>query len=642
MSLRSRVYSWDIARDVDGLLMSLKWLLSNMLVKIRDNESLYELYKQIKKQWESFIKEENSRILKLNLVFKLLMSNPRELLHSLVLPTMLRFFDWAAQTASIPDQVKDGRAIVTPERCYYFLNEDTKTFHHSTDMRQKIFEALKLLQRLQMVLFKKKPVSNDRRDSESESSKGLEFTQSIPKKHIFQLNGLEDLEQNCASESFSVSRQNKSADYGKAERNNERNKQGANKNSASTRPLCDVTNVAFNRQKKRQIYPSPICPTFCKSKDQCLGPRKKKEAEFSSFLARQQYETGDHGSTPTPVFRDAISDFNQKLHQLMIENSSLRQQDSMLMQQINSLKKSLASLQKSVATLSNPTREYLPNNKVRKNRCSSSMTPMKVSRLSETASSNIASMGTQLGYSDSSILQITTEDLTNSYTNCCDTSLIKNHCSHINNPTESQTTPELQTGPLLGMQLEEPNPTLDIHAIPHPSCSLPILTIPSALHSSHPPKLFRPRYKDIQGAKISKGAQYQPPSTPDGKHYLLDEDGNFSIVMSNDQDSIYSIYNEFYQSLKPQVESYVQHHGKSSIIQFHKKRTFQKKKAFVYLVEKISFFTKLSPEYVLCIIDDIRQKEEKSIVWVCNNLGALKYALVRYHPDLKSIISAKD
>ncbi|AET39377.1 transcription activator GCR1-like domain-containing protein Ecym_4314 [Eremothecium cymbalariae DBVPG len=156
--------------------------------------------------------------------------------------------------------------------------------------------------------------------------------------------------------------------------------------------------------------------------------------------------------------------------------------------------------------------------------------------------------------------------------------------------------------------------------------------------TEHKLKKLRSRYKESSGSKLSKGVQYQPPLTSEGKRYMLGEDGKFSIVMSSDQDSIYSIYNEFYQSLKLQVDSFVQDYGKSKLTQFRKKRTFQKKKAFVYLVEKISYFSKLPPEQVLDIVDDVRIKEGKSVVWVCNNLGSLKYALVKYRPKLKDII----
>ncbi|CAG98640.1 transcription activator GCR1-like domain-containing protein [Kluyveromyces lactis] len=140
--------------------------------------------------------------------------------------------------------------------------------------------------------------------------------------------------------------------------------------------------------------------------------------------------------------------------------------------------------------------------------------------------------------------------------------------------------------------------------------------------------------KKIGVASVSKGQQFKPPLSEDGKNYLVTDDGSLSIVMKNDLDSVYSIYNEFMQSLKPQIDSFVQDHGRSKLAKFQKKRTFQKRKAFCSFVETIVNSTSFTSEEILDIIDGIRAQNDHSVIWVCNNLNQLKMDLLKQRPDL--------
>ena len=124
----------------------------------------------------------------------------------------------------------------------------------------------------------------------------------------------------------------------------------------------------------------------------------------------------------------------------------------------------------------------------------------------------------------------------------------------------------------------------------------------SDFHS--PAKKPKPVSYNYEGAKLTKGETYHPPQAPDGKRYLLDEEGKLAIVMAPVQSSVYGVYNEYYQSLRPQVDAYAEDYGKKSIGHFRKKRTFQKKKAFVQWVERLSDLNGIPPELVLDMIDD--------------------------------------
>ena len=146
------------------------------------------------------------------------------------------------------------------------------------------------------------------------------------------------------------------------------------------------------------------------------------------------------------------------------------------------------------------------------------------------------------------------------------------------------------------------------------------------------------KIKEPQVSFISKGKQFQPPYSQTGKRYLLGPDGNLNIIMKNDLDSVYSIYNEFFQSLKRQIDSFVQDHGRSRLAHFKKKRTFQKRKAFCYLVETIANFSNLPAEQVLDLIHDIRTQENRSVIWVCNNLNQLKHDIIRRRPEFAKFL----
>ena len=144
--------------------------------------------------------------------------------------------------------------------------------------------------------------------------------------------------------------------------------------------------------------------------------------------------------------------------------------------------------------------------------------------------------------------------------------------------------------------------------------------------------------KDMGTSSVSKGQQFKPPVGPNGKTYLVTPEGYLNIDMKNDLDSVYSIYNEFIQSLKPQINAFVEDYGRSRLARFQKKRTFQKRKAFCSFVETISASSNLPPEKVLDLVDEIRMQNDHSVVWVCNNLNQLKTDLAKQLPNLAKFI----
>lgn len=136
----------------------------------------------------------------------------------------------------------------------------------------------------------------------------------------------------------------------------------------------------------------------------------------------------------------------------------------------------------------------------------------------------------------------------------------------------------------------------------------------------------------------SRGERFQHPMTSDGKNYATYPDGTLKITMANEMESVYSIYNEYLQSLQPQILSYAKDFGRSRLAHFRKKRTFQKRKAFFQLVHKISTELDAEAEEILDFIDAIRVEENRSVVWVCNNLKKLKEEMARKRPELTRLL----
>ncbi|SSD58283.1 uncharacterized protein SCODWIG_00044 [Saccharomycodes ludwigii] len=118
----------------------------------------------------------------------------------------------------------------------------------------------------------------------------------------------------------------------------------------------------------------------------------------------------------------------------------------------------------------------------------------------------------------------------------------------------------------------------------------------------------------------------------------------FNIQLEQDICNVYNIYNEYYGSLKIQIEGYTRDYGKKGLIKFTKKRTYQKRKALVALIEKIcSFYNdEYDPEKVVDIIEKYRLEQNKSVAWVCNNLNEFKNSLMEYSEVIFKALSEDD
>ncbi|AMD22910.1 HHR141Cp [Eremothecium sinecaudum] len=698
MNIRSGNNDSGVAGDTEGILLLLQQILSRMLLKIRSNEDLYEFYTKVKDECSAYGRDDSRCVINADAVFKVLMSYPQELLDIVILPSILRYFEWSAESSSSAD-AKGCSSIVTPDRCYYFLKDDTNGFQHSAEMCQSVFDAVKVLQRLQMVIFGEKPMLHDINDPDSESptwssletSGTLEFIQSLPKGRNTATGGTDSGESSREQAKFQRYPELACKEQGLKAQENEQPEQRreiqsdepelVRQPSQRFSPGTAVNLRIAQHQKRKQKLPPPPPPQSHSSAPPVIQQITKSKEATATYQNQLQplhqtvdtlnpadppmYAFQSYGYDPNSLLEQALPDIKQRLHDLTVENNNLRQQDSLLMQQIQCLKQLVGSLQKTVAALSNAT-SLLTKGKVAKMKHTVNAPSMRSNLIKQSASGTSAlSMGTQLSYSDASSTTTANEELVDPIIDEYEPFIIKNgRRPSMHSYTGSQLPPNttncshsmlhFQGDTMFDPQREKVNPMPPYQPIDvpdHQQSSYPLVAASAfpynarqnialqSQQSAYKSKKPRPRYKDSQGTRLSRGARYQPPLTADGKHYLLDEEGKFAIVMSNDQDSIYSIYNEFYQSLKPQVDSFVQDFGKSKLVQFRKKRTFQKKKAFVYLIEKISYFTKLPPEYVLQIVDNVRIKEEKSVVWVCNNLGSLKYAIVKYRPDLRQIIA---
>ncbi|AGO13955.1 AaceriAGR093Wp [[Ashbya] aceris (nom. inval.)] len=806
MNIASGADERGTSGHIEGRLLVVQQLVRSMLVRLRQQEDLYQLYTATKEQCLSFSQEDPGGGIDVDSMFELLMMRTPELLGLVSLPAMVRFFEWAQRTETIAAETK--RAVITPTRCYNFLKEDVGTFAHGAEVVGGVFEALQLLQQLQMIVFREKPMLHDRNDPDSESPiwKPLDSPNTLQLLHSLvrdsaassgKLSGLthddtallsrdmlersaahahgnypqqepqepQDEEQDASQlpHSQSLGPESRSSTAPQAshllpqqqhqqhhqedsqlqqgneqkpkaqqqadERRRDKEEQEQHQkpqqqqqqksqkqhSQTSNTPLAKRTppqpqdhqhqqnqQHQHQHQHQKRNRPQLHLPLQKSSTGNRQTVPLQQPQSASSTTPVQYYYPNYDSACSSPLFQQSIPDINQRIYHLTLENNKLKQQDTVLMQHINSLKQLVSSLQKTVTSMSLATGTTPVKGKVTKLKRSAATTPIRSTFINESNNSSMTSISGALNYSETNTANAADDELVDPLLENYEPFILKTEQrqqsrSANHEPSSSsqgmQSVLSFQNDPLFDIPRDDTSSLLSYQTVPVPDSSAsyssmlarPVgasvdisvkpshvatlmssslqqsqvgsglpgaslgggFAVPKGTHicsglgsqqATSKPKKPRPRYKESQGSKLSKGMQYQPPLTADGKNYLVDDEGKFSIIMSNDQDSIYSIYNEFYQSLKLQVEAFVQDFGKSKLVQFRKKRTFQKKKAFVYLVEKIAYFTKLSPEQVLDIVDNVRLKEEKSVVWVCNNLGALKSALVKYRPDLHDII----
>lgn len=634
--------------QVDSALWLLRDILQSVLTKIRNQKNLYQFYTTAREQCLSYSQSPGHVSVDPDSIFKNLMAYPTEVLSAIYIPVTIRFLDWANATHRIPAQCTSGRGIVTSKRCLGFLKDDSNVLSHTSGTAQRIVEGLKLLQRLQMIIFPEKPVFyNDPGDDQAldsawqplESREVYEFLESLSSHR-------NELEMSPTSPSSVTSMNPPRSSISR--RGNLYPQLAPSPHATSLPPNVPMPSLAFE-----PLHPSSI--TDQRNAD-LLNPHV-------AFPSQQTLTNSDLDMKLAPIFNQIIPDMEQRLHYLALENKSLREQNMVLLQNVSSLESQIAQLQNFVSVVvSKPTGATSLGLQPQEPR----QARKKIGKVKQQRTSP-----TQMSATPNQAPLAQIDQIVPKQPSTLNTASSNLHDLQFANPTDHRMS-EYDTmlhgyDPLMvrsselgrssnGLINSTQEPTFELHSAnpliiqegqsrilsyqntPDPQSRSTLQQQQQQQLRYTESKKARPKYKDTPGSQLSKGKTYHPPVSITGKNYLVDEDGRLAIVMSNDQDSIYSIYNEFYQSLKPQVESFVKDFGKSRLVQFKKKRTFQKKKAFVYLAEKIAYMQNMPVETVLGIIDQIRHREEKSVVWACNNLNLLKDMLVKHRPDLRDTV----
>ncbi|SCU87282.1 LAFA_0E05798g1_1 [Lachancea sp. 'fantastica'] len=589
---------------VESTLFLLQETLWNTLLQMRNRESVYDCYSAAKSRHQT----QYTCLLHIDSIFKILMAYPAEVLSAMYIPVILRYFKWCFSVEQDPRGTRSNRFIVTTKRGIAFLTANWNEYGYNTATLYQAFKALKLLQDIEVSLFPHKPaIYTNHSDDEAKNPNWtpLDDTQL---------------------ESLVVS---------------------SNKNPSTVAALPLMAPEYLNQpntgvpeylpldlsNQSPSVPVAPLQPTSHQFYGVHQSPFPSSLSEFQEpFVVPPQPSNleADQQQRLDQLFSHTLPDISQKLHALGAANDDLRRQN-------NILSESLRNLRYQFMLLKNSTESALPKTP------SPPSPKMELSQFQESVAGNIALGGSEpmestdlSGVGHATKLEL---DVPSRTTAPYDAGL----------PYDSTTT-AFRFDP--GLKVNEPiaaDESVTVFGAEGKSQTSPLqhsaplmmahLSAGSNASSSGKLAIKKPRnkFREFMGATLTKGETYQPPVTPEGKHYYLDEDGKLAIVMANDQDSIYGMYNEYYQSLRPQIDAFVNDFGKRNLVHFRKKRTFQKKKAFVQWVERISYAKGLSPETVLGMIDEVRHLEKRSVVWSCNNLSSMKEAFVKHKPDFRDI-----
>ncbi|SCV04352.1 LAMI_0H15434g1_1 [Lachancea mirantina] len=586
-------------------------ILFNVLAQIRTHDSYYACYTSAKKHFEGK-KLEQAEV---DTLFNILMQYPNAILSAMYLPVLLRFLEWCEQTANIPSSVRIGRSLVTPYKCLLFLHDNWEDYQYNTGTLYQAFEAFKLLQSLQMALFPgSKPITyNDPSDADAADVAWRPLADS-------EIEGIiEALTQQGGFGNFET------VDKAIASSSSQRPPMAENVHVPAP-PVYPVLGTSHPSAT------SPVAMSFHTLNPSTYAHPPLSTTDFAEplsghYTVPEGLATSENKSEA--IFNKTIADMVQRLYKLETSQASVISDNVALKATLENLRTRLAVLESHLDDITSKRSET---------QSAFSRTPMKVHKASSRTSpssvlSAINPISAGLKIEPASPFSMEKQPKT---------AMADPNLTEYDRPFsyESASVPPQGTTSLSVVQ-----PSEQAAAEPNPEDVMYLNSDVLGIHEPHDiiaPKTLsrkpRLKVKDVRGARLSKGEQYQPPLTAEGKSYFLDESGRLAIVMANDQDSIYGIYNEYYQSLKPQVEAFVGDLGKKSLVQFRKKRTFQKKKAFVYLVERIAHLRGIPAEKVLDMIDEVRIKENKSVVWACNNLGLLKGAIAQHHSELKDAV----
>lgn len=584
---------------IDTTLFLLQDVLLNVLMQIRNQDSFYECYSSAKRHYETYY----PKLLDIEPVFKILMNYPTEILSAMYIPVILRFFKWCENAAHASGEARIGRAIITSKKSIAFLTDDLNEYQYNTGTLHQAFEALRLLQSLQMALFPQKPLLyNDPTDEEMLTSQWKPLDSEEASTLMNTLLNKANL--------VGIESPARSAEVG----------QGVPLENTENYPILSPVPPQTSTSSANMTYQ---LPQHIPSLPSVSG----STMEFSepSLMQTSMLSTSNPPNMDN-LFTKTLPDVFQKLEALHASNTELKKENELLLHHMNLLKSQFLSLRNYVddvlvKTPSSASPKMVRKSSVKPHQSVTGLSSNVILSHGNPTSTKLSSMEQNYQPSEAGETKIHEQSLGG----------YENFLGYTGPTSISQDPESIPT-------LPSSEPMSKDEGMVFFNTELQAGKELKNVSTRQPIRKQRPKIKNFEGVKLSKGEQYQPPVTSEGKHYLLDEYGKLAIVMANDQDSIYGIYNEYYQSLKPQVESYVRDFGKKSLVQFKKKRTFQKKKAFVYLVERMAYLCKMNPEQVLEIIDDIRVKENKSIVWACNNLGLLKDVLVQHRPDLREAV----
>ncbi|SCV00317.1 LAME_0G08922g1_1 [Lachancea meyersii CBS 8951] len=589
---------------MDSTLFLLQETLWNTLVQMRNRESVYDCYTAAKSRYQT----QYTCLLHIDNIFKVLMGYPAEVLSAMYIPVILRFFKWCFSSEHIPRDALRSRFIITTKKGIAFLKANWSEYCYNTATIYQAFKALKLLQDLEMIFFPQKPAIANQNDEEAENPNWTPLDDS-------QLEGLIASVNKGTTSNMTTSLPFMSTEY----------LNQANVGVSDYMPL-DHSNqspsipVMPKQQASHQFYgvhQSPLPSNFTEFQEPFVMPPQISHNDVD------QQQRLEH------LFSHTLPVISQKLNALGAANDDLRRQNNVLSESLRSLKYQFIFLKNSVEKVfpktPSPASPRLGSAQfqegISSNMVLSQPDPMDTTNVEIAPSSKLDL--------DLSHHPATTYDAELPYNSSAAAFRFGNELKP-NEPMTADDGATIFSGE--GRSITSPVPPVAVMMASGTSGS-PNTGGGNRLAINKP----RNKFREFMGTTLTKGEKYQPPITAEGKHYFVDEGGKLAIVMTSDQDSIYGMYNEYYQSLRPQIDSFVNDFGKRNLVHFRKKRTFQKKKAFVQWVERISYAKGMSPESVLDLINDVRQKENRSVVWSCNNLSSMKEAFVKHRPDFREI-----
>ncbi|SCU85974.1 LANO_0C06216g1_1 [Lachancea nothofagi CBS 11611] len=593
---------------VESTLFLLQETIWNTLVQMRNRESIYDCYSAAKSRYQN----QYTCLVHIDYIFKILMNYPAEVLSAMYIPVILRFFKWCLSLQQLPRDLRGTRFIITTKKGIAFLMANWNEYCYNTATLYQAFKALKLLQNLEMALFPQKPdMYTDQPDDEAEDPNWSPLDESQLESLIVSINknSATSTAPPFSTNDYSNQQNSDIPDYFPLDYSN----QQPSATGPSSAPMPPISSTQQQAPQFYGVHQSPLSHTYSEFHE----PFTTQPAILNHDITQQQNLDNLFGQTIPEIF--------QRLNALGNANDDLRRQNNVLSESLRNIKYQLLLLKNNMDNVfpktPSPTSSKMESSQFQPNLPESIILaqpdPMDTSNIGGNDDTKInLDVGSRASTGYDNLLPY--HSSTNAFQFGTELKIAERL-------TKDEAATVFSSG---GRSGTSPMP---------PMATIVGSSTASNISEGRYPTLRKPKVKvrEFTGATLTKGESYQPPLTPEGKSYLVDEDGKLAIVMANDQDSIFGMYNEYYQSLRPQIDSFVNDFGKRNLVHFKKKRTFQKKKAFVQWVERISHSMDIPPEDVLDLIDEVRQKENRSVVWSCNNLGSMKDAFVKHKPEFR-------